>query len=181
MGSFIVKNVSKSKNPKNLLEWVSSSATTNNLDEWADNCYRGLESMKLPASDILNKFNTSIETIKSAPMKEFLDLSERLQSLEDLLLELNKVKTDQADLCTYFNSNKEKLSKVNDPSILLTVCSSHNKQLNIMLNNFHAIQSIKKKCEFAKDELSTNLHFRMQWITRTQSQIAEMGETISMV
>jgi len=46
--------------------------------------------------------------------------------------------------------------------VLPDLCTSHRRQLSVMLKNHHSLQDIHRRCAAAKDELSANLHARLR-------------------
>lgn len=61
-----------------------------------------------------------------------------------------------------FVQNQNRVSNLRDKSILPDLCSSHKKQLVVMVTNHKKLREIKKKCKMAKEELSINLHTRLR-------------------
>lgn len=62
-----------------------------------------------------------------------------------------------------FIQNQNRVSTLKDKSILPDLCSSHKKQLLVMVSNHKKIQETKKKCKMAKEELAINLHARLRY------------------
>ena len=61
-----------------------------------------------------------------------------------------------------FVQNQNRASNIRDPSILPDLCSSHKRQLVVMLKNHKSLHDIRRRCTLAKEELSANLHTRLR-------------------
>lgn len=58
------------------------------------------------------------------------------------------------------------------------LCSSHRKQLVVMLHNHQNICDIRRRCAKAKAELSGNIYYRLQWIMYIESSILELNQKL---
>ncbi|TRY75650.1 hypothetical protein TCAL_04589 [Tigriopus californicus] len=164
-----------------LLEWINSKGSSNSLEQVADSCYRAIETLD---SDLLNDLQThvngAIEASKNTQMKEIRGLSDRLQGLEQILMEAKKLEKEQEDLAQAFLLNQQRAQGLKDASILPDLCESHRQQLQVMSKHFQQILSRRKRCLKAKVELSNNLHIRMQWVVMIQNQMADVGQKMVM-
>ncbi|XP_069127749.1 RB1-inducible coiled-coil protein 1-like isoform X2 [Argopecten irradians] len=73
-----------------------------------------------------------------------------------------------------FVQNQSRVSNLRDKSILPDLCSSHKKQLLVMVNNHKMLRDKKKKCKMAKEELAVNLHTRLRWVMWVEKMICDV-------
>ena len=62
-----------------------------------------------------------------------------------------------------FVQNQARARNLQDVSVLPDLCTSHRRQLGVMLKNHQTLQDIHRRCAAAKDELSANLHTRLRY------------------
>jgi len=63
-----------------------------------------------------------------------------------------------------FVQNQARARNLQDVSVLPDLCTSHRRQLSLMLKNHQSLQDIHRRCAAAKLELSANLHARLRYI-----------------
>ena len=164
-----------------LLAWINSKGSDRSLEQVADSCFRALNKLDASTLEELSlHVNTCLEEANSMQRKEIAGLSDRLQGLEQLLLEAKQYVQEQKELAQAFLQNQQRASGLQDTSILPDLCASHRQQLLVMRNNHGQIVSIRKRCAKAKDELSLNLHARMKWVVMIQDTMAEVGHSVLM-
>jgi len=61
-----------------------------------------------------------------------------------------------------FVQNQARARNLQDVSVLPDLCTSHRRQLGVMLKNHQSLQDIHRRCAAAKAELSANLHARLR-------------------
>lgn len=155
-----------------LLEWISNhdqQSTIQNLLQQCEDFMKqsntnAVESVFLEAQKILDSVN-------NVNMKEIKGLTERLASLEGRVTIMKQLIQDQADMAQGFLQNQMRAEHIGDPSVLPDLCASHQKQLIVLRKNHHQIRENRNLCARAKDELSTNLHTRLRWVTRLEKLI----------
>eukprot|EP00095_Tigriopus_kingsejongensis_P007557 maker-scaffold104_size368486-snap-gene-2.42 protein:Tk07557 transcript:maker-scaffold104_size368486-snap-gene-2.42-mRNA-1 annotation:"rb1-inducible coiled-coil protein 1" len=162
-----------------LLEWINSRGSSQSLEQVADSCYRAIEALD-PAllEELRTHVNAAIQGSDNQQMKEIKGLSERLQGLENILIQAQRFEQEQADLAHAFVQNQKRAQGLEDASILPDLCESHREQLWVMSQRFQEIVSLRKRCLKAKEELSKNLHCRMKWVVHIQNQMAEVGQNM---
>ena len=164
-----------------LLQWINSRGSSTSLESLADGCYRTLEKLD---EELFQGVSADVDKVvqnsKSQQMKEIGGLSERLQGLEQILMEARQRSQEQHDLAKAFVHNQQRASGLRDASILPDLCASHKEQLKVMSSNYKKITSIRKRCAKAKEELSANLHHRMKWVCYVQDQMAEKVQLLMM-
>lgn len=74
--------------------------------------------------------------------------------------------------------NQARAGNLGDTSVLPDLCSSHRKQLVVMLHNHQNICDIRRRCSKAKEELSDNIYYRLKWIMYIESSILELSQKI---
>ncbi|KAG0413184.1 hypothetical protein HPB47_009658 [Ixodes persulcatus] len=74
-----------------------------------------------------------------------------------------------------FAQNQARASHLKDPSIFPDLCSSHIKQLKMILANHQQLRDIRRRCTAAKNELSENLNSRLRWIIYVEKAIHEVN------
>lgn len=157
-----------------LLQWISSKDTHHNLSQLADLCRKGLEQAHSSViEDLLGEAKSALEAANTSDLREIKGLEERLFGLEQLKCEAKKCVQEQIDLAQAFLQNQARANNLNDPTILPVLCSYHQKQLALMLQNHEKLKDINRRCFKAKQELCGNLHSRLKWVSYVQSKISE--------
>lgn len=162
-----------------LLEWISSKDTQNSLDQIADHCTRGLKQLnKGTLENLQGEVQAALSAADNPSMKEIKGLEERLFGLEDLMHKARRLVQDQQELAQAFVQNQSRASHLKDPSIFPDLCSSHAKQLQMMVDNHWQLRDIQRRCAAAKDELSSNLKTRLRWIIYVEKTISEVSSKL---
>lgn len=113
-----------------LLEWINSRGSSSSLELLADGCYRTIDKMNNVLLEELNaQVTAATDASKLTKMKEIRGLSERLQGLELIFMEANKLTQEQQDLAQAFVQNQQRARGLQDDSIWPALCSSHREQL----------------------------------------------------
>ncbi|XP_064486648.1 RB1-inducible coiled-coil protein 1-like isoform X1 [Ornithodoros turicata] len=162
-----------------LLEWISSKDAQSSLDQMAEQCNRGLKQLNQGTLESLQgEVQAALSAADNSNMKEIKGLEERLFGLEDLMHKAQRLVQDQQELAQAFLQNQSRASHLKDPSIFPDLCSSHAKQLQIMVDNHRQLRDIQRRCAAAKDELSTNLKTRLRWIIYVETSISEVSRKL---
>ena len=116
-----------------LLDWIRSNDDENtNLNMVADHCTKALEQMDHQLLVNLEKHIESIlDSAERPEMKEIGGLAERLEGLEQLLVEARKKVQEQGELAQALHQNQQRARNLNDTSILPDLCASHRQQLKV--------------------------------------------------
>ena len=93
-----------------------------------------------------SQVNTAIEAANKEEMRSIKGLGDRLYSLEQLLNQAKKHVQSQSELAQGFQQNKTRCTNLNDESVLPDLCTSHQSQLRLMLNNHNQLRDIRKRC-----------------------------------
>jgi len=162
-----------------LLRWISAKDNQSSLEQVADQCSRGLEQFdeRLMAS-LKAEVNVAIESAKKQDMKEIKGLSERLYALEQLMYQTKRLVHEQGELAQGFLQNQTRASNLGDPSVLPDLCTSHRRQLVVMLQNHNQLRDIRRRCTKAKEELSMNIYHRLKWIMYVENKMVEVGNKL---
>lgn len=119
-----------------------------------------------------------LKLIDNQEMKEVKGIGDRLFGLDQLLSSAKRHVQEQADLSQSFQQNQARAGNLGDASILPDLCSSHRKQLVVMLHNHQNICDIRRRCAKAKAELSENIQYRLKWIMFIESSILELNQKL---
>ena len=68
-----------------------------------------------------------------------------------------------------FVANQNRARNLADKSVLPDLCTSHRRQLLVMLKNHQSLRDIKRRCTAAKEELSANLHTRLRLVQHSKT------------
>lgn len=159
-----------------LLDWIHSQDSQTTLDKVAAQCVQSLKQLN---DATLEKVKADVEStlasVDNPTMKEIKGLEERLYGLEDLMHKAQRLVQDQQELAQAFAQNQARASHLKDPSIFPDLCSSHIKQLKMILANHQQLRDIRRRCTAAKNELSENLNSRLRWIIYVEKAIHEVN------
>ena len=158
-----------------LLKWISAKDNQSTLEQVAEQCSRGLEQFNERVMEsLMTDANAAIESAKNQDMKEIKGLGERLFALEQLLSQTKKIVQEQGELAQGFLQNQNRTKIEGDASVLPDLCTSHRRQLLVMLNNHNQLRDLRRRCAKAKEELSTNIYHRLKWIVYVESKIMDI-------
>ncbi|XP_047001026.1 RB1-inducible coiled-coil protein 1 isoform X3 [Schistocerca americana] len=158
-----------------LFEWISAKDNQSSLELLAEQCSHHLEQFDSHVVETLKtEMYAALEAANKTEMKEIKGLEERLFGLEQLMFEAKRIVQEQTDLAQAFLQNQNRASNLGDPSILPDLCTSHKRQMLVMLKNHHQLRDIKRRCTRAKEELSTNLYHRLRWVMYVENHIYEV-------
>ncbi|XP_018336629.1 RB1-inducible coiled-coil protein 1 isoform X1 [Agrilus planipennis] len=162
-----------------LLEWISASDNKSSMDQFFEHCSKGLEQFSDELFKSLHEeVERAIESSEKPDMKEVKGLGDRLFGLDQLMCEAKRIVQAQADLAQSFLQNQARASVIGDSSILPDLCLSHQKQLQVMIQNHQKLFDIRKRCTKAKEELRLNLYHRLKWVTYVQSVMLETDQRL---
>ncbi|RWS17445.1 RB1-inducible coiled-coil protein 1-like isoform X2 [Dinothrombium tinctorium] len=168
-------NEGESAENMSLLQWISQKDDQFSLEQVADQCLRSLEQFDTLALDKLKEeVRQSLENVNNKDMKEIKGLEERLYGLEKLMCQAKKLVSEQSDLSQAIYQNQQRASNLRDPSIFPDLCKSHQKQLQLMLQNHQQLRDIRRRCINAKRELSENIHLRLRWIMFVEKKLTDI-------
>ncbi|XP_026825650.1 RB1-inducible coiled-coil protein 1 isoform X3 [Ooceraea biroi] len=162
-----------------LLRWISAKDNQSSLEQVADQCSRGLEQFDERLMETLKaEVNAAIDNAKKQDMKEIKGLSERLYALEQLMYQARRIVHEQGELTQGFLQNQSRASNLGDASVLPDLCTSHRRQLLVMLQNHNQLRDIRRRCTKAKEELSMNIYHRLKWIMYVENKMVEVGNKL---
>lgn len=162
-----------------LLRWISAKDNQSSLEQVAEHCSRGLEQFNEQLMQALKaEVDAAIEQANKQDMKEIKGLGERLFALEQLMVQSKKLVHEQGELAQGFMQNQSRASNLGDPSILPDLCTSHRKQLVVMLQAHNQLRDIRRRCTKAKEELSVNIYHRLKWIMYVENKMVEVGNKL---
>lgn len=162
-----------------LLRWISAKDNQSSLEQVADQCSRGLEQFDERLMEALKtEVNAAIDNANKQDMKEIKGLGERLFALEQLMVQTKRLVHEQGELAQGFLQNQNRASNLGDASVLPDLCTSHRRQLLVMLQNHNHLRDIRRRCTKAKEELSVNIYHRLKWIMYVENKMVEVGNKL---
>ncbi|XP_064624554.1 RB1-inducible coiled-coil protein 1-like [Lineus longissimus] len=167
--------VTKSDNPKSLLNWITSQDSRNSLEQMAETCGKGIEQFDEHVMEtLLSEVQSVVESVNNPSMKEVKGLEDRLSKLEQLMFSARRLLGEQGEMSQGFIQNQNRASNVRDNSIFPDLCASHKQQLKVMLQNHQNLILARGKCAKAKEELCYNLHQRLRWIMYVEKNLYDV-------
>ncbi|XP_076647578.1 autophagy-related 17 isoform X2 [Halictus rubicundus] len=164
-----------------LLRWISAKDNQSSLEQVAEQCSRGLEQFDERVMEALKtEVNAAIDSANKQDMKEIKGLGERLFALEQLMQQTKKLVQEQGELAQGFLQNQSRASNLGDASVLPDLCTSHRRQLLVMLQNHNQLRDIRRRCTKAKEELSVNIYHRLKWIMYVENKMMEVDSKLMM-
>ncbi|CAK9814981.1 RB1-inducible coiled-coil protein 1 [Anthophora plagiata] len=164
-----------------LLRWISAKDNQSSLEQVAEQCSRGLEQFDERVMEALkSEVNAAIDSANKQDMKEIKGLGERLFALEQLMAQTKKLVHEQGELAHGFLQNQSRASNLGDASVLPDLCTSHRRQLLVMLQNHNKLRDIRRRCTKAKEELSVNIYHRLKWIMYVENKMMEVDGKLVM-
>ncbi|CAK9828512.1 RB1-inducible coiled-coil protein 1 [Anthophora retusa] len=164
-----------------LLRWISAKDNQSSLEQVAEQCSRGLEQFDERVMEALkSEVNAAIDSANKQDMKEIKGLGERLFALEQLMAQTKKLVHEQGELAHGFLQNQSRANNLGDASVLPDLCTSHRRQLLVMLQNHNKLRDIRRRCTKAKEELSVNIYHRLKWIMYVENKMMEVDGKLVM-
>lgn len=164
-----------------LLRWISAKDNQSSLEQVAEQCSRGLEQFDERVMEALKaEVNAAIDSANKQDMKEIKGLGERLFALEQLMAQTKKLVQEQGELAQGFLQNQSRANNLGDASVLPDLCTSHRRQLLVMLQNHNKLRDIRRRCTKAKEELSVNIYHRLKWIMYVENKMMEVDGKLVM-
>ncbi|XP_017754917.1 PREDICTED: RB1-inducible coiled-coil protein 1 isoform X1 [Eufriesea mexicana] len=164
-----------------LLRWISAKDNQSSLEQVAEQCSRGLEQFDERVMEALKaEVNAAIDSANKQDMKEIKGLGERLFALEQLMAQTKKLVHEQGELAQGFLQNQSRANNLGDASVLPDLCTSHRRQLLVMLQNHNKLRDIRRRCTKAKEELSVNIYHRLKWIMYVENKMMEVDGKLLM-
>ncbi|KAK2584450.1 hypothetical protein KPH14_006829 [Odynerus spinipes] len=164
-----------------LLRWISAKDNQSSLEQVAEQCSRGLEQFDERVMEALKaEVNAAIDNANKQDMKEIKGLGERLFALEQLMAQTKKLVHEQGELAQGFLQNQNRANNLGDASVLPDLCTSHRRQLLVMLQNHNQLRDIRRRCTKAKEELSVNIYHRLKWIMYVENKMMEVDGKLVM-
>lgn len=164
-----------------LFRWISAKDNQSSLEQVAEQCSRGLEQFDERVMESLKaEVNAAIDNANKQDMKEIKGLGERLFALEQLMVQTKKLVHEQGELAQGFLQNQNRANNLGDASVLPDLCTSHRRQLLVMLQNHNQLRDIRRRCTKAKEELSFNIYHRLKWIMYVENKMMEVDGKLVM-
>ncbi|XP_060080778.1 RB1-inducible coiled-coil protein 1-like [Ylistrum balloti] len=166
---------SSEDNNGSLYDWISSQDPQHNLNDMVDQCMKATEQLDPRIQESLTtEVQSTLKQVDNISMKEVKGLEDRLYGLDQMMSVARRLVQEQSDMAQGLVQNQSRVSNLRDKSILPDLCSSHKKQLLVMVNNHKMLRDKKKKCKMAKEELAVNLHTRLRWVMWVEKMICDV-------
>ncbi|XP_029038343.1 RB1-inducible coiled-coil protein 1 isoform X2 [Osmia bicornis bicornis] len=173
------KDAEEKEEVLSLLRWISAKDNQSSLEQVAEQCSRGLEQFDERVMEALKaEVNAAIDSANKQDMKEIKGLGERLFALEQLMAQTKKLVHEQGELAQGFLQNQSRANNLGDASVLPDLCTSHRRQLVVMLQNHNQLRDIRRRCTKAKEELSVNIYHRLKWIMYVENKMMEVDSKL---
>ncbi|KAF3420679.1 hypothetical protein E2986_02240 [Frieseomelitta varia] len=164
-----------------LLRWIAATDNQSSLEQLTEQCSRGLEQFDEKMMEaLMAEAKAALDNAKKQDMKEIKGLGERLFALEQLMTQMKRLVHEQGELAQGFLQNQSRANNLGDASVLPDLCTSHRRQLIVMLHNHNKLRDIRRRCTKAKEELSVNIYHRLKWITYVENKIMELDGKLLM-
>ncbi|XP_065640713.1 RB1-inducible coiled-coil protein 1 isoform X2 [Hydra vulgaris] len=164
---------------RSLLEWINTYDQQSSLENLLRQCQESIKQLNFEVYEkVVDDAQQILESAQNPNMKEIRGLADRLVNLQQRLHLANQLKQDQSDMAQGFQQNKMRAEHLGDSSVLPDLCSSHQKQLHVLIKNHCHLREIRNLCARAKDELSVNLHTRLKWVMTIEKQICSLNSKI---
>lgn len=164
-----------------LFKWISAKDNHSSLVQLAEQCSKGMEHFSESFLEtLMEDVNQVINGANKQDLKEIRGLGDRLYALEQLMTQAKKIAQEQEELAQGFLQNQNRTKIEGDASVLPDLCTSHRRQLLVMLNNHNQLRDIRRRCTKAKEELSTNIYHRLKWIVYVENKITHVNYKLTM-
>ena len=164
-----------------LLKWILATDNGKSLEQVAEYCSRGLQQFNERVMEsLMDEINAVLLSQDSQEMKEIKGLGGRLMGLEDLLSKAKTKLQEQNEHAHGFLQNQTRTKIEGDVSVVPDLCTSHKRQLTVMLCNHNQMRDIRRRLSKAKEELSANIFCRLKWIVHVEKEIINLINKLCM-
>lgn len=162
-----------------LLHWIHSKDDRFTLNNLMHSCLVAMEHFNEQCFEELNQRIHEVKTnLKNEDNKKIKKIEERLYQLDELLVKAKKIVNDTNGLTNAFIQNQNSAGNVQDNSIFADLCTSHQAQLKIILQNLIELSGIKNRYLKAKHELIYNLHAKLKTIIMLESDLSSTNQAL---
>ena len=165
-----------------LLHWIEAQDSQNSLNSLVLQCSRALDQIN---GSFLPRVQEDVDKVKvslQAPgMRDIKGLEERLQQLQNLLGQTERICEEQATNYNSIRNQQESFMVQGDISILSDLLVAHRDQLKRLHANNRSLVEFYTKFSAAKSELSQNLLIRLNWVTHCQKAIWNCDGRLTMI
>ncbi|XP_053960571.1 RB1-inducible coiled-coil protein 1 [Anastrepha ludens] len=163
----------------NLLQWITSKENQNRLMTMCEECIQGLATFdKDVYAQLRSEAQYILKQAGQQDIREIKGLGDRLCKLEEFRFKIKRMGQDQKELSTAFQQNQNRANNLRDASILPDLCASHQSQLAVMVGNHQKIREYRRIIARAKDELSLNIHMRLNRIVHVENSMSEFDNRL---
>lgn len=170
---------SANKSDITLLQWIHSKDDRFTLSNLMHSCLVAMEHFDEQCFEELNQRIHDVKgNLKNEDNKKIKKIEERLYQLDELLVKAKKIVNDTNGLTNAFIQNQNSAGNVQDNSIFADLCTSHQAQLKIILQNLIELNGIKNRYLKAKHELIYNLHAKLKTIIMLESDLSSTNQAL---
>ena len=167
------------KNDLTLLEWIHSKDDRFTLNNLMNSCLVAMEHFNEQCFEELNqRIHEVRNNLNNKENKKIKKIEDRLYQLDELLVKAKKIVNDTNGLTNAFIQNQNSAGNVQDNSIFADLCTSHQTQLKIILQNLIELNGIKNRYLKAKHELIYNLHAKLKNIIMLESDLSSTNQAL---
>ena len=167
------------KNDLTLLEWIHSKDDRFTLSNLMNSCLIAIEHFTIENfGELSQRIHEVKSNLKNEDNKKIKKIEERLYQLDELLVKAKKIVNDTNGLTNAFIQNQSSAGNVQDNSIFADLCTSHQAQLKIILQNLIELNGIKNRYLKAKHELIYNLHAKLKNIIMLESDLSSSNQAL---
>ncbi|XP_014777857.1 RB1-inducible coiled-coil protein 1 isoform X2 [Octopus bimaculoides] len=161
-----------------LLDWIYQQDPRSSLEDMVEQCRVISEQISQKnVEKLMQEIDDMLKFIDRPDMKEVKGLENRLYQLDHLITNTRTIMDKQTKFYQKFSSQLETTSRM-DCECLSEYWKNHKKDLMDLSEGHNQIKIFRKRCCKAKEELSKNLHVRLQWVMYVEQLIMEKERKI---
>ncbi|GAB1600083.1 RB1-inducible coiled-coil protein 1-like isoform X1 [Argonauta hians] len=162
-----------------LLDWIYQQDPRSSLEDMVKQCRTISEEMsEKNVEKLMQEIEEMLKFIDRPDMKEVKGLENRLYQLDHLVTTTRGIMDKQTKFFQKFSSQIETTNRM-DCECLSEYWKNHKKDLMDLSEGHCHIKHFRKRCCKAKEELSKNLHVRLQWVMYVEQLIMEKERKIN--
>lgn len=157
-----------------LFDWIITQDAGSNLNNMIEDCSRALRHLNDDFyKELVREMFTVADAVNNVDMIEVKGIENRFNDLSALVAGGEEIAQNQTEMAQGFVQNNDRVSNLNDSSILSDLWQGHTEQLRLMHVKHKKLIDIYQRCFRSKAELSHNLHGRLRWLILMERSICE--------
>ena len=157
-----------------LFDWIITQDAGSNLNNMIEDCSRALRHLNDDFyEELIREMFTVADAVNNVDMIEVKGIENRFNDLSALVTGGEEIAQNQTEMAQGFVQNNDRVSNLNDSSVLSDLWQGHTEQLRLMHTNHKKLVDIYQRCFRSKAELSHNLHGRLRWLIHMERSICE--------